>query len=153
MISEIRASTRRANFPTAFLSVPVAFLLIFLFAGEIPAAEWRIYAGTDEGQFYYDAQSLTYPAQGVVHLRHKANFSANGIRRLAEALGKEYDDLAYSISVREIDCREKKIRSLGVTYFSKTDKPLDAAVDSRTEWHPIEKTAVIEGLYQMVCKE
>jgi hypothetical protein len=116
------------------------------------AADWRIYAGTDEGQFYYDAESLAHPAEGVVNLRHRANFSENGIRRIAEIFGKDYEDLAYSISVREINCREKKIRSLGVTYFSKTGKPLDAAVDSQTEWHPIEETAVIEGLYQMVCK-
>jgi hypothetical protein len=153
LISEKRPSTRRINFSPILLSVIGASLLLLLLAGEISAADWRIYAGTDEGQFYYDAESVAHPADGVVHLRHKANFSENGVRRIAEAFGKEYEDLAYSISVREINCSERKIRSLGVTYFSKTGKSLDAAVDSRTEWHPIEPTAVIEGLYQMVCKE
>ena len=56
-------------------------------------------------------------------------------------------------SRREINCPERKIRSLGVTYFAKTGKPLDAAIDSQTEWHAIEQTAVIEGLHQMVCKK
>jgi hypothetical protein len=40
-----------------------------------------------------------------------------------------------------------------VTYFSKNGKALDVAIDSKTEWHPIAQTAVIEGLFQMVCKE
>jgi hypothetical protein len=68
-----------------------------------------------------------------------------------EALGEEYQSLAYSLSVREINCSEKKIRSLGVTYFSKDGKTLDVAVDSKSEWHPIEPTAMIEGLFQKLC--
>ncbi len=149
----MRSPTQGANFFTAILSIIGAFSFIILIPGEIPAADWKIYAGTDEGQFYYDAESLAHPAQGIVHMRHKASFSENGIRRIMKAFGKEYEDLAYSISVREINCPERKIRSLGVTYYSKTGKPLDAAIDSQTEWHSIEQTAVIEGLYQMVCKE
>ena len=139
--------------PAFILPIFATISLLLLLPRDLPAADWRIYAGTDEGQFYYDAESVAHPATGIIHLRHKASFSENGVRRIVEAFGKEYEDLAYSISVREINCSERKIRSLGVTYFSKSGKALDAAIDSRTEWHPIEQTAVIEGLYQMVCKE
>jgi hypothetical protein len=139
--------------PVSILSIFAAISLLPILPRDLPAADWRIYAGTDEGQFYYDAESVTHPAKDVVHLRHKASFSESGIRRIAEVFGKEYEELVYSISVREINCSERKIRSLGVTYFSKSGKALDAAIDSRTEWHTIEPTAVIEGLYQMVCKE
>jgi len=153
LILEIPYSRPRANLFSVLLSVSGVFFFILLLSGEVPAADWKIYAGTDEGQFYYDAESLAHPSAGVIHLRHKANFSENGVRRIARAFGKEYEDLAYSISVREINCPERKIRSLGVTYFSKTGESLDAAVNSQTEWHPIEPTAVVEGLYQAVCKE
>lgn len=149
----MRSPTQGATVTTALLSIIGTISLFLLLPSEMPAADWRIYAGTDEGQFYYDTESVAHPAKGMVHLRHKAAFSQNGIRRIVEAFGKEYEDLAYSISVREIDCPERKIRSLGVTYFAKTGKPLDAAIDSQTEWHTIEQTAVIEGLHQMVCKE
>jgi hypothetical protein len=135
------------------LSIAAAISISLILPRVLPAADWRIYAGTDEGQFYYDAESVTHPARDMVHLRHKASFSESGVRRIAEVFGREYEDLAYSISIREINCSERKIRSLGVTYFSKSGKALDAAIDSRTEWHPIEQTAVIEGLYQIVCKE
>jgi hypothetical protein len=141
------------NFFALLLSLSGITVLFFSVAPESPGADWRIYAGTDEGQFYYDAESVTRPAEGIVHFRHRANFSENGVRRIAEAFGREYEDLSYSISVREINCPERKIRSLGVTYFSRAGKPLDAAVDSQTDWHPIEPTAVIEGLYQMVCRQ
>jgi hypothetical protein len=149
----MRSPTQEPKVSAAILSIIGTISLILLLPWETPAAEWKIYAGTDEGQFYYDAESVAHPAKDLVHLRHKASFSENGTRRLVEALGKEYEDLAYSISVREIDCSERKIRSLGVTYFSKTGKALDVAIDSKTEWHPIAQTAVIEGLFQMVCKE
>jgi hypothetical protein len=149
----MRSPTQGAAVTTALLSIIGTIFLFLLLPSEMPAADWRIYAGTDEGQFYYDTESVARPAKGMVHLRHKADFSQNGIRRIVEAFGKEYEDLAYSISVREIDCPERKIRSLGVTYFTKPGKPLDVAIDSQTEWHTIEQTAVIEGLHQMVCKE
>jgi hypothetical protein len=116
------------------------------------AADWKIYAGTDEGLFYYDEESITHPSAGMVHFRHKATFSEKGIARIVDALGKEYQYLAYSISVREMNCSEKKIRSLGVTYFSKDGRTLDVAIDSKSEWHPIEPSAMIEGLFQKLCR-
>jgi hypothetical protein len=139
--------------PALIPSIFAALSLFLILPWDLPAADWKVYAGTDEGQFYYDAESVARPAKNMVHLRHKATFSENGIRRIMEIFGKEYEDLAYSISVREIDCAARKIRSLGVTYFSRSGKALDAAIDSRTEWHSIEPTAVIEGLFQIVCKE
>ena len=149
----MRSPTPGMKASVFILSIVAAISLLLILPRNLLATDWRIYAGTDEGQFYYDAESVTHPAKDMVHLRHKASFSESGIRRIAEVFGKEYEDLAYSISIREINCSERKIRSLGVTYFSKSGKALDAAIDSRTEWHTIEQTAVIEGLYQMVCKE
>ena len=153
MNSETRLPSPAMKVSFSTLSIAAAISISLILPRVLPAADWRIYAGTDEGQFYYDAESVTHPARDMVHLRHKASFSESGVRRIAEVFGREYEDLAYSISIREINCSERKIRSLGVTYFSKSGKALDAAIDSRTEWHPIEQTAVIEGLYQIVCKE
>jgi hypothetical protein len=149
----MRLTTPGMKTPPFILSIFATISLFLLLPRNLPAADWKIYAGTDEGQFYYDAASVAHPAENIIHLRHKATFSENGVRRIVEIFGKEYEDLGYSISVREINCPERKIRSLGVTYFSKSGKALDAAIDSRTEWHSIEQTAVIEGLYQVVCKE
>ena len=148
----MRSPIQGIKTPALFLSLIAAISISLLLSQDLPAADWKVYAGTDEGLYYYDTESLTYPAKDVVHLRHKATFSESGIRRLAETFGKEYEDLVYSISVREINCAERKIRSLGVSYFSKNGNTLDAAIDARTEWHAIEQTAVIEGLYQIVCK-
>jgi hypothetical protein len=153
LASERRSSRPGIRFSAALLFFAAAFLPNPLSGREAPAADWKIYAGTDEGRFYFDAESLVSSGKGIVHLRHRANFSASGVRRIAEAFGKEYKDLAYAISIREINCPEKKIRSLGVTYFSKTGEALDAAVDSQAEWFPIDPNAVIEGLYQEICRE
>jgi len=135
----------------ALISIALISFSFFL-PHRVSAADWQIYAGTDEGQFYYDAESITHPSAGTVHFRHKTVFSEKGIARAVEAFGTDYQHLAYSISVREINCSEKKIRSLGVTYFSKDGKTLDVAIDPKSEWHPIEPTAMIEGLFQNLCK-
>ena len=153
MIPKIWLRNQESNFPRLSLIVVFIGTMIFAFLSPLEtfAADWKIYAGTDEGLFYYDAESITHPSAGMVHFRHKATFSEKGIRRVVEALGQEYQNLAYSLSVREINCSEKKIRSLGVTYFSKDGKTLDVAVDSKSEWHAIEPTAMIEGLFQKLC--
>ncbi len=127
-------------------------VLSLLFLSDAFPADWRIYAGTDEGQFYYDEESITRPSPDVVYFRHKVIFSEKGVHHFAESLGKDYENLSYAISVREILCSEKKIRSLGVTYFSNTGDVLDQAIDSHSEWHLIEPSAMIEGLYQIICK-
>jgi hypothetical protein len=143
---------RKKFYPFGIL-IPIALISFsFFFPLKGSAADWRIYAGTDEGQFYYDAENTTHLSVGMVHFRHKTVFSENGIARAVEAFGTDYQHLAYSISVREMDCSEKKILSLGVTYFSRDGKTLDAAIDPKSEWHPIEPTAMIEGLFQNLCK-
>jgi hypothetical protein len=153
--SKIWLKNQESNIP--HLTFIIAFIGAMIFAFLCPlktfAADWKIYAGTDEGLFYYDAESITHPSAGVVHFRHKATFSEIGIGRVVEAFGQEYKNLAYSISVREMNCSEKKVRSLGVTYFSTDGKTLDVAVDAKAEWHPIEPTAMIEGLFQKLCKQ
>jgi len=115
-------------------------------------ADWKIYAGTNEGQFYYDEESITRPSPGVVYFRHKVIFSENGVRRFVDSLGSSYENLSYAISVREIHCAEKKVRSLWVTYFSDNGDVLDRAIDPNSEWHEIESSAMIAGLHQRVCK-
>jgi hypothetical protein len=147
-----RKQGRKKFYPYGVL-IPIALISFSCFLPlKGSAADWKIYAGTDEGQFYYDAENITHLSVGMVHFRHKTVFSENGIARAVEALGTDYQHLEYSISVREIDCSEKKVRSLGVTYFSKDGKTLDAAIDPKSEWHPIEPTAMIEGLFQNLCK-
>jgi Surface-adhesin protein E len=154
LISKIWLRNQKSNLPHLFLTIVLIGTMIFVFfpPQHAFAAEWKIYAGTDEGLFYYDAESITQLSAGIVHFRHKATFTEQGIGRVVEALGQEYQNLAYSISVREMNCSEKKIRSLGVTYFSTDGKTLDVAVDFQSEWHFIEPTAMIEGLFQKLCK-
>lgn len=135
-----------------FCALIPATIFFFFLPRQISAADWKIYAGTDEGQFYYDTESITHPSAGIVHFRHKTVFSEKGIARAVEAFGIGYQHLTYSISMREINCSEKKIRSLGVTYFSGDGKTLDVAIDSKAQWHAIEPTAMVEGLFQSLCQ-
>jgi hypothetical protein len=118
---------------------------------EALGADWKAYGGSDDGVFYYDAENMTHPSKNVVRVHHKVIFSEKGIRGAVKALGKDYENLGHAISLREIDCSEKMIRSLSVIYYSKTGAVLDFAIDYEAEWHGIDPMAIMEGLYQRVC--
>jgi hypothetical protein len=135
-----------------YFMVTFSFGLLLPFA-EAGGADWRVYAGTDDGIFYYDAENVIRPSNDTVRIWHKVVFSEKGIRGAVNTFGKDYENLDYSISLREINCVEKKIRSLSVTYYSKEGAVLDSAVDYGAEWHAIDPMAIIEGLYQRVCKK
>jgi hypothetical protein len=128
------------------------FGLVLLRFAEAWGADWKAYAGTDDGIFYYDAENVIHPSNNIIRVWHKVVFSEKGIQGAVRTFGKDYENLDYSISLREINCVEKKVRSLSVTYFSKGGAVLDSAGDYGADWHSIDPMAIIEGLYQRVCQ-
>jgi hypothetical protein len=79
-------------------------------------------------------------------------FPAKGILGLVGTFGQDYENLGHSISLREINCPEKLIRSFRITDYSKAGEVLDPAVDYGAEWYFIDPKAIAEGLYQIVSK-
>jgi hypothetical protein len=52
-----------------FVKLRVLFIgLLILGNAEVWGADWRHYATTDKGQFYYDKESVTLPTKGVVRV-------------------------------------------------------------------------------------
>jgi hypothetical protein len=128
------------------------FGLVLLRFAEAWGADWKVYAGTNDGIFYYDAENVIHPSNNTIRIWHKVVFSEKGIRGAVNTFGKDYENLDYSISLREINCAEKMFRSLSVTYYSKEGAVLDSSEDYGAEWHSIDPMAIIEGLYQRVCQ-
>ncbi|MGD0623509.1 MAG: surface-adhesin E family protein [Thermodesulfobacteriota bacterium] len=133
--------------------VSVIFVALALL-GSIEAwgTDWKAYGGTDEGVFYYDTENIDHPSKNIIRFWHKVIFSEKGIREAVNTFGKDYENVGHSISLREINCSEKKIRSLAVTYYSNAGAVLDSAMVYEAEWHFIDSKAIIESLYQRLCK-
>ena len=61
-------------------------------------------------------------------------FPAKGILGLVGTFDQDYENWGHSISPGEINCPEKLIRLLTVTYFCKAGEVLDSAVKYGAEW-------------------
>ena len=131
----------------------IFFALTLLGSIEGWGADWKAYGGTDDGVFYYDTENINHPSKNIIQFWHKVIFSEKGIREAVNTFGKDYENLDHSISLREINCSEKKIRSLAVTYFSHAGAVLDSAMVYEAEWRFIDSAAIIETLYQRLCYE
>ncbi len=130
----------------------ISVALVLLGSTEAWTTDWKAYGGTNDGVFYYDAENITNPSKNIIRFWHKTIFSEAGIREAVNSFGKDYENLDHSISLREINCSEKKIRSLAVTYYSNAGAVLDSAMDYEAAWHMIDSEAIIESLYQRLCE-
>lgn len=140
--------------PKSKLSFMSVIFVALALLGSIEAwgADWKAYGGTDDGVFYYDPENIDHPSKSIIRFWHKVIFSQKGIREAVNTFGEDYENLRDSISLREINCSEKKIRSLAVTYYSNAGAVLDSAMVYEAEWHFIDSAAIIESLYQRLCK-
>jgi len=135
----------------AIMSV-ISVGLALLGSAEVWGEDWKAYGGTNDGVFYYDTENMTHPSKNIIRFWHKTIFSEAGIREAVKTFGKDYENLDHSISLREIDCSERMIRSLAVTYYSNNGAILDSAVNPEAEWQFMDSAAIIETLYQKFCE-
>jgi hypothetical protein len=130
----------------------ISVALVLLGSTEVWGEDWKAYGGTNGGVFYYDTENITHPSKNIIRFWHKTIFSEAGIREAVKTFGKDYENLDESISLREIDCPQKMIRSLAVTYYSNTGAVLDSAMNPEADWQFIGSAAIIESLYQRLCE-
>jgi Surface-adhesin protein E len=135
----------------SFIGV-ISVALVLLGSTGAWGADWKAYGGTNDGLFYYDTENITHPSKNIIRFWHKTIFSEAGIREAVNTFGKDYENLDHAISLREINCPEKMIRSLAVTYYSNTGAILDSAMNYEAEWQFMDSAAIIESLYQRLCE-
>ena len=67
------------------------------------------------------------------------------------APGKNYDGLQYSIQVKEVNCKEKRLRLLSFADFDKDDKEIDSGHEA-TAWSGFPPKSLDEQIYKLVCR-
>lgn len=127
---------------------PIILWAIFFF-GEGWTADWRFFRTTNEGEFLYDADSLTHPSINTVGILMKVVYS----EKVKEREG--LDNLGQTVGLWEINCNEKMIRLLSTSHYSKEGEMLDPhspRILLTPDWESISPGTVLEALWTQICK-
>ena len=100
---------------------------------EAYGADWKEFAETTAGIFYYDKASVTSPSKGFFRLWiHNVD--------------------KHETSLIEIDCREKDYRVLDVVEYDETDRMKDRFdYYDNPNWLVISQNTVPEPLHSILC--
>ena len=116
------------------------------------SAEWKQYFKTDYSQYYFDSETLSYPSDYTVRVLVKLVFTSKGVQSTVQTLGKEYENLDYSIQSLEINCTVKTLNLMQVIAYSKMGSVISREEYSISDWRPIPPKTPYEALQKEVCK-
>ena len=121
-------------------------LVLLLSISSVVHAQWTNYAtSTDDNKFYIDKKSIQQTNQ-YKRAWTKVEFHASS------NFAKKYEVLS-ARALREIDCREKKYRTLSTHYFKQSNLiEIKDSDDIVTNWQFIAPESVDEKMYEFVCK-
>ena len=114
-------------------------------------ADWKVYATSHKGTFYYDGEDITRPSKGVVRVLTKTVYTEKGVSDFVAEMGDKFKTLTETIVLREVQCADKKVRLLSSTAYS-SGEVLYSSTDPEPEWFPITPDSVGELLFQKLCK-
>jgi hypothetical protein len=119
--------------------------------GEVWGADYKFFGGSESYKGYYDVQSITRTSQNIVRVWTRWNFTEKGITECVKYLGKEYENVSYLLLLEEINCAEKKMRLLSVSYYDNNGATITSNYSPQEERF-INPDSLNESLYKVVCK-
>ncbi len=133
------------------LSVKSGMILIgFIIFGsvEVRGEDWKYYGITEWYYCFYDAQSVTRPSKNIVRVLVRWRYTEKGI--LNEMKEEHTERVAYSESLWELDCLERKHRLLSMTKYSPMRDGISSGTGS-SEWGFTHPESMMD-LYEEVCR-
>ena len=132
-------------------------LAIFGYA-EVRGAGWREFGRNDEEIRYYYAQDkklssywLNESSEKIVRVWMKVEYTDKGLTERVQKLGKNYENLKYTMIEEEINCTDKKWRNSSSHDYSKEGKVIYSS-SRASAWKPIESGSMTETLRKALCK-
>jgi len=118
---------------------------------EVWGAEWKLYFVHESFLAYYDVQSITRPSKNIVRVQTRSNITDQGVLYLMRERGNEYENLTHFIILSEINCIEKTVRSLSITYYDNKGGVIYSS-SSPGQFDSIVPGTNVEILSKEVCK-
>ncbi len=119
-------------------------------SAEVWGEDWKFYTQSLYGDYFYDAETITRPSKNIVRVWVKVEYSLTGAHEMIRELGKEYKNINYAKVLYEINCSERKWRTLSITRFSKEGEVIGSS-SRESEWDRILPQSLVEALYKWVC--
>lgn len=132
------------------LVVILIVLTIFNYP-EVWGVDWKFYGSSSGYTGYYDTQSITRPSKNIVRVSTRWDWTEKAVIDGVEKLGKKYENLSYSIILREINCVEKKSHRLSATQYDRKGSVISSE-SSPSKWFSINPDSMDESLYKEFCK-
>ena len=125
--------------------------LILFGNAEVWGMDWRLYDFDDLNIRYYDAEGIKHPSKNIVRIWVKWKYREKGVIEIVKKLGKKYENIDFTIALKEINCSDKTMRDLSLDDYSKEGKII-FSTSSEDEWDYIVQGSAAEALYEAVCK-
>jgi len=140
--------------------ISLSFLVIFLLVSNVnSSSDWKVYSIDNDWNVYsYMKGNIDKDGgQYIVQVSVKKFFSDRGREKEIQdktekgLLNKGYEKLSDEISLNEIDCKNREIRTLHI-YSNDKDGNVLFFFDKKTEWMYIPPDSREEKLLKEVCK-
>lgn len=107
-----------------------------------------------DDQVFYDSNSIIHKSSNV-QITTKIIPGKKSIHDLAVIFKRKYnlnyERLSYSIQVKEVNCKKKKLRLLSFADFDIENKKINSG-DETTEWHEFPPESLDQQIYNLVCR-
>ena len=114
--------------------------------------EWKLYAMTVEGSWFYDVTGITRPSKDTVRVPVKIIYTDVGKMTFARELEEKYPTVSFALIVSEIRCADKKVRLLSRFIYSTKGDILKSFNNEDTTWSFFAPESKADGLFKSVCK-
>ncbi|HUL23258.1 MAG TPA: surface-adhesin E family protein [Thermodesulfobacteriota bacterium] len=134
----------------------VLFLITFLGVthGEAWGEDWKLGAQSKDGTiYYYDAARVTRMSEGVLKFWGKAVLSPEAVKKFAK-IDRKFANLHHVTSFIEMNCTERKRRSLWIIFYDKNGIAIDNVdkAPDESSWEMILQGSAQEDLLNTLCK-
>ena len=132
-------------------------LTIFGYA-EVWGADWKSIGSDDDFSYFYDSASITYPSKNIGRLWTKIIYKEKGRIKAMEQFRENKDLLSiiknvdHTLTLFEINCVDKKFRTLKGIFYSKDGNILKLVDATPGIWKIIPPDTMYEAFYDVVCK-
>jgi len=141
------------------VGLTLAFIGFAIFAcAEVWGAEWKSFGSDDSFSHFYDSVSVTYPSKNIGRLWTKTVYKEKGRIQAKEQFRQNKEllniikDVDHTLNLLEINCVEKKFRTIKGIFYSKDGKILKSIDAAPGVWKFIPPDTWYKAIYEIVCK-
>jgi len=134
----------------------VLFFITFLGLphGEAWGEDWKLCTQSEDGTvYYYDPTRVTHVSEGVLKFWGKAIPSPEAVKKFAK-IDPKFKGLHHIISLIEMNCTERKRRSLWIIFYDKNGVAIEN-VDLKpgeSDWEIILPESAQDDLLDALCE-